>query len=114
MKKLIALTLCFLSYFTFASEYVKVRADLLFITNTNVESGKLCFGDSECTTYSTFYLFNAKVHNVILGDVMDGSFKVIYGQHALIEQDINDVVLTLKELDENNQFGALYQVVSIE
>ncbi|WP_285162835.1 hypothetical protein [Shewanella goraebulensis] len=114
MKKLIVLTLCFFSYFTFASDDVKIRADLEFITNTNVESGKLCFGDSECTTYSTFYLFNTRVHNVILGDVVDGSFKVIYGQHALIEQDITDVVLTLKKLDENNQFGALYQVVSIE
>ena len=114
MNKLIVLTLYFFSYFTFASEDVKIRADLVFISNTNVESGKLCFGDSECTTYSTFYLFNAKVHNVIVGDVIDGPFKVIYGQHALIEQDINDVVLTLKELDENNQFGAIYQVVSIE
>ena len=114
MKKFLIFTFLLLPCFVFAANEIKVKADLEFLLDTEKESGKLCFGENDCSTWSTFYLFNADVKKVIVGTESSTSFKVIYGRHALLKQDLNDVVLTLRELERDNGFGAKYQVVSIE
>ncbi|QYK08982.1 hypothetical protein [Shewanella mangrovisoli] len=114
MKNLLIFTFLLLPCFVFAANEIKVQADLEFLLDTEKESGKLCFGETDCSTWSTFYLFNAKVKKVIVGTEPNASFKVIYGRHALLKQDLNGAVITLRELDKNNGFGAKYQVVNIE
>ena len=114
MKNLLIFTFLLLPCFVFAANEIKVQADLEFLLDTQKESGKLCIGENDCSTWSTFYLFKANVKKVIIGTEPSASFKVIYGRHALLKQDLNDVVLTLRELQHDNGFGAKYQVVSIE
>ena len=114
MKKLLILTLLLFPCFVIAADELKVQADLEFILDTEKESGKLCFGKSDCSTWSTFYLFNANVKKLIIGNEPTTSFKVIYGQHGLLKQDLNGVVITLKKLELGNDFGAKYQVIGIE
>ncbi|MGR6501078.1 hypothetical protein [Shewanella sp. Koi 1] len=114
MKNLLILTFLLLPCFAFAKNEIKVQADLEFLLDTEKESGKLCFGENECSTWSTFYLFKANVKKVIIGIEPSGSFKVIYGRHALLKQDLNGAVITLRELEKNNGFGAKYQVINIE
>jgi len=114
MKNIIILIFLLLPCCAFAVNEIKVQADLEFLLDTQKESGKLCFGEKDCSTWSTFYLFNASVNKVIVGTEPSPSFKVIYGRHALLKQDLNDVVITLRELEQGNSFGAKYQVTNIE
>ena len=114
MRKLLTLTLFLLATFANAENEIKVRANHEFLLDTGKESGRLCFGKTDCSTWSTFYLFNAKVEKVILGVEPNSSFKVIYGQHALLKQNLNSVVVTLKKLKVDNEFNAKYQVIRVE
>lgn len=76
----------------------------------------MCFDDEElsCFSWATFYLYSARIKNVVSGPKVPNEFQVVFGQHALAEEDISNVVIKLRKLPEDNVFNALYQVVEVE
>ena len=97
-------------------EEVKVKAlvDLKFIKNTEITSQVMCFGEDECFTWGTFYLYEAHVRRVIDGYLEEENFRVIFGRHALMEKDFPNVLATLTPLEPGHEEDAKYQALELE
>ncbi|WNC71647.1 hypothetical protein RGQ13_16195 [Thalassotalea psychrophila] len=111
--KFIALVLsALISLSAYSSEDLKVVADLKFLSDTGVESTKMCI-DGGCDAWATFYLYELDVKKVLSGELADNKFKVIYGRHAEVKADMNSVVVVLHQLKGPQNHNAQYQVLQI-
>lgn len=112
--RLIALLTLLISFSVISSDETVAVVDLTFITDTEIESGKMCFDEKHCQTWSTFILYKAELKNLISGLKTGQYFKIIYGRHSYNENAIENVKVYLKKLEPNNKFGAKYQVIRLE
>lgn len=103
-----------LSPSAFADEVVAV-VDLKFLKDTGEPASTLCFEDDgqndSCATWSTFYLFEARVKKVVHGEPVSRKFQVWFGRHALKKGNIRNAVAKLKPLPAGHE--ASYQVVAL-
>lgn len=103
-----------LSTSAFAEEVVAV-VDLKFLKDTGETASTLCFeGQTEnvsCSTWATFYLFEAQVKKVVHGNLLSRNFHVWFGAHALKEGNIRNAVVKLKPLPPEHE--ARYQIVAL-
>lgn len=99
MKKIIAIVAVLFSSFCHSEELI-AKLDLKFIKDTGKTAGVMCYGDNEedCYTWSTFYLYEAKVKRIVSGNLPENKFTVIYGRHALRKNDHKGVVVRLNKL----------------
>ena len=112
--KFITLLTLLVSFSANSSDELKAVANLIFVSNTGIEAGKMCIGDSACHTWSTFIEYDAEIKQVISGAETDTRLKVIYARHSSTEVDMLDVTVNFKRLNPNNKLGAQYQIISIE
>jgi len=96
-----------------AAQEIKVLADLKFLENTQEAASQFCVDGEGCNTWATFYLYDATVVKRLSGGLKEVEFKVIYGRHALAEQDMRNAQLTLSKLPTGNKFNAMYQVTEL-
>lgn len=112
MIRNIVLLFLLLSPVTLAEEVIAV-VDLKFLKETGKVASTLCFegGDIEndCTTWATFYLFEARVKKVVSGEPRARKFHVWFGRHALRKGNIKNMVAKLKPLPQENEVD--YQVI---
>lgn len=110
MKKLL-LFIYFLSFssLSFAKEIVAVL-DLKFEKETEDVAAWMCYGDNEddCHPWAYFYVFNAKVKEVVSGQLKEKRIKVIFGRHALKKGNYKNVIAKLSKLTESTE--AEYQI----
>ena len=99
MKKIIAILAVLFSNFCHSEELI-VELDLKFIKDTGKTADVMCYGENEvdCHTWSTFYLYEAKVKKVVSGDLPENKFTVIYGRHALRKNNHKGVIVRLNKL----------------
>lgn len=110
MKKLfVAIYFLFLSSFSFATEIVAVL-DLKFEKETEDVAAWMCYGENEddCHPWAYFYVFNAKVKEVVSGKLEEKQIKVIFGRHALKKGNHKNVIAKLSKLTESKD--AEYQI----
>jgi hypothetical protein len=110
MTRFIIIFIIFTSNSCFAEELTAVL-DLKFIKDTGITSGVMCYRDEgeDCHTWSTFYLYDAKVRKVISGELSQKKITVIYGRHALLKNNRKNVVVRLKQLRPDAE--AQYQII---
>ncbi len=111
MRKIILLLLVTVSICVQAESVVVV--DLAYVRDTGETASALCFGDegTECSSWSTFYLFEAKVKKHVSGKELPEKFNVIFGQHALRKKNIKKAVVKIEPITGNKE--ANYQVIDI-
>ena len=111
MRKIILLSLIVASIYAEAESIVV--ADLMYVRDTGDTASALCFDDEgkECSTWSTFYLFEAKIKKHISGNELPKRFNVIFGRHALKKKDIKKALVKLEPITGNKE--AQYQVIDI-
>ena len=108
MIRYIFILLFLLPVNTYAEEVIAVL-NLKFIKNTGKTATTICYDESTCHSWASFYLYEAKVKKVLAGQLSTKRFKVIYGRHALKEKNLKRVVASLKKLEEGAE--ADYQIV---
>ena len=89
------LILLFLSPINTFAENVVAVLDLKFISDTEKTSTSICFEDetTECFSWASFYLYEAKIKKVLSGELSSKKFKVIYGRHALKKKILKELLL---------------------
>lgn len=109
MKKHIFILLLLLPTCVSAEEITAVL-DMKFIKDTGETAATLCFGDDEkdCAQWATFYLYEAKVQKVLSGKLPSKKIKAIYGRHALMPKNFNNVAVVLAPLTDHKE--AEYQI----
>ena len=113
IRSLVLVALLFSSK-AFAGEVVVV-VDLKFVRDTGETASTLCFEKEaetkSCAAWATFYLFEARVKNVVHGEPISRKFKVWFGRHALKKGNIRNLVAKLKPLPAEHE--ASYQIVAL-
>jgi hypothetical protein len=84
--------------------------DLKFLEETELTAAVICFGEDECDVWATHYLWEARVRKVISGTEPDKRFLVLFGAHALKQQDFRNVLATMKRLEPGAYPNARYQI----
>lgn len=102
MKKLFLLIfLLSFSSISLAEEIVAIL-DLKFEKETEDVAAWMCYGENEedCHPWAYFYVFNAKVKEVISGELTQKQIKVIFGRHALRKGRHKNVIAKLSKLTD--------------
>ena len=110
MKKLLLyIFLLSLSSLSLANEIVAIL-DLKFEKETEDVAVWICYGENEddCHPWAYFYVFNAKVKEVVSGELKEKQIKVIFGRHALKKGNHKNVTAKLSKLKESTE--AEYQI----
>ena len=114
MIRSLILFVLLLSPSAFSEEVIAV-VDLKFLKDTGETASTLCYEEegqsSNCTTWATFYLFEARVKKVVHGEPIGRKFLVWFGRHALMEGNIRNVVAKLKPLPAEHE--ANYKIVAL-
>src|SRR5689334_21707271 len=94
------------------AEDVIAIVDLRFIEDTGRAGTYMCLDqrDEDCVPWALLYVFDAKVRNVVRGDLPGTHIRVLGGRHALGQKDIRGAIVVLKKLDKTGEGGAEYQI----
>jgi hypothetical protein len=84
--------------------------DLKFLEETDLTAAVICFEEDQCDVWATHYLWEARVRKVISGTEPDKRFLVLFGAHALKQQDFRNVLATMKKLEPGAYANARYQI----
>jgi hypothetical protein len=84
--------------------------DLKFLEETDLTAAVICFEEDQCDVWATHYLWEARVRKIISGTEPDRRFLVLFGVHALKQQDFSNVLATMKKLEPGAYANARYQI----
>jgi len=112
MTKYILIFLFLFPLNAFSNDVVAIL-NLKFIKDTDQTATTLCYDNEgeNCHRWASFYLYEAKVKQVLSGELVTKKFKVIYGRHALKKKNLKRVVASLKKLEESA--NADYQIIEM-
>ena len=110
MTKLFTLFLILLSPLAYTQDLVAIL-DLKFVKKTDNAAAWMCYGenDEDCHPWAYFYIFDAKVKDVISGELNKKKIRVLFGRHALKQGRHKNVIATLSKLERGEE--AEYQIL---
>jgi hypothetical protein len=97
------------------AEVLVAKVNLKFIEDTGITASYMCLDDAgkECVAWATFYLYEARVREVIAGTETRSKFLVLYGAHALGQKSIRGVVAAMEPRPSDRKPHADYQVLQM-
>lgn len=89
--------------------------DLKFLKDTDKTAAVLCFGDQDedCVPWATHNLYRATFRKVLHGEESRKTVLVLYGRHAMGNNNLRRVIATLSRLETTDDTGAEYRVAEL-
>ena len=116
MNRYLFFLLFLLSTKAYAEDMVAV-VNLKFIKNTGSTASVICYGENstDCSSWASYYLYEAKVKKVLSGKFPSKKIKVIYGRHALLEKNFKNWVVSLDSVNEREkeETGGEYKIIEV-